>query len=456
MKKMFLILSLACIISVSCNKADDTPESGDDYYAKLENYISTIMKTYYWWWDEMPTPTWEKDAQKYFKGHLVAKDKWSWSTTGEDWRNRQSGTSSGSFGATYGQPVEGYGDYRIYVRSVYKGSAFDKAGITRGWRLDKIGGNTVTDLIKSEEGIATLNKELAKTSNSYVFTDTEGKVHSLDLSMISFSTNSYYHKCIFTAKDFPGLKGKVGYFNYWTFNDYLAGDIDNAISEFKSEGVSDIIIDLRYNGGGSGNVSTRFASLLLPSKFDGECFYMTTHNSKNTNLDETAYYAISGSSLELSRVFFIIGPGSASASEVLINGLRDALGKENVIMVGDNSYGKANGMYGFAYPHGDTDDTFYDTADFVFLPICFYDVNRAGESIPENGFTPTYECPDDLYHNWGAEEELTKACLNYISTGSFGQTKADRPAIGAVREGLRIPGPEDDPDYGTFICVPRY
>jgi len=448
-----LLISLT-VLCAGCSKNSPAGEPEEDkYYTEGKEYIDNLFSVYYWWYNQVPTGvTWTRDFFAYFDAHIVPQDRWSWMQTGEEWRDSQSGTVSNSFGISFAQPIEGYNDYNVYVRYVLLNSPMYNSGVRRGWRLDGIGGYRVNELIQSSEGINTLYVEMNKPTNEYVFTAPDSTSHTLNVTAAKISTPTYLDSRIFTSEDYPGLTGSVAYLNYRTFVSTMTSDIKESFAKFKTAGVQDLILDLRYNGGGSTEALDTMISLIAPEKLNGEIFSVMTHNDQLSSLDDSDLYSISDGTLALNRLFVITGNGTASASEVLINGLRDGLGANNLITVGDTTYGKPNGMYAFAYPEGPETD-YYSSADYVFFPICFYSCNRAGEQIPDTGFIPVLCEGDDLYHDWGADERLISDCLRYIVNGSFGETKASDFGNGiALRaEGNRILVEEDAPGYGKMI-----
>lgn len=464
MKSRILLAALALSVLFSCSKSTEEPspeptpspvEPVSRYELQGKAMLDEIFTYYYWWADSTPTGVeWTSDFEDYFYDHIVSEDRWSWMTTGDAFRDSEEGVSTGSYGVAFGQPVDGYGDYLIYVRYIFPGSPMAAQGVTRGWRLDKIGGYAISDLIRSEEGIETLYDELDQDSNSFEFWD-GSESHSFEVSKTTISTRSYLDRRIIGPDDYPGLDHSVGYFNYWTFNSNQSEDIAGTISMFRDAGVSDLILDLRYNGGGSTDALATLVSLVVPETLEGEVFSVMKHNRYLSDYDESTRYSVADTSLQLSRLFVITGSGTASASEVLINGLRDGLGAQNLITVGDTTYGKPNGMYAFAYPEGTSSD-YYADADYVYLPICFYSTNRSGEYIPDTGFAPDIHLPDDIYHDWGTEELLTKTCLDII-TGA--RTKGAVPAFAPsekVSDGcVRISSPEDSEHYGLLVAPHR-
>jgi len=460
MKINYFHVFLLSLFLTSCSSSefeptpDPKPTPVDTYELFGQLMLDEIFGTYYWWYDRTPSSVdWNSDFYDYFDKHLVAEDRWSWMTSGDEFRESQEGIATGSYGFSLGQAVDGYEvpDYRIYVKYVFPDTPMAEKGVCRGWRMDAIGGYNVEDLIRSEAGITILNEELDKDSNHFEFYDGT-QTHSFDASRATVSTRSYLVRKIFTSEDYQALSRPVGYFNYYTFNDYLSDDLPETISMFKQAGVSDVILDLRYNGGGSTLALSKLVGLLSPERLDGKVFSVIEHNPNLSVLDEETYYDVDEESMNLERLYVITGSGTASASEVLINGLRDGLGAQNLILVGSTTYGKPNGMYAFAYPEG-SDSDYYDEADYVYLPICFYTTNSSGQYIPDEGFVPDISVPDDIYHDWGSDEYLIRTCLELIAGVRTKSTPADMVrGRDILTGGCRITSAEDAGNYGRLIA----
>ena len=114
----------------------------------------------------------------------------------------------------------------------------------------------------------------------------------------------------------------------------------------------------------------------------------------------------------------ISGQGTASASEIIINGLKLLM---NTIQVGQTTYGKPNGMYVLQYPEK------VKMPEYVFLPICFYSVNSLGQGDYDNGLLPDNYRADLPNTDWD-NDEIVVACLKKIANGSF----PDLPKVSAA------------------------
>jgi hypothetical protein len=215
--------------------------------------------------------------------------------------------------------------------------------------------------------------------------------------------------------------GKVGYL---LFNDHLApseAQLIAAMAQLKADGVSDLVLDLRYNGGGLLEVASELAYMIAgPSATTGATFERLLFNRKNPfglsdEQKKTPFHANSRGfsvpagqplpQLGLSRVTVLTGPGTCSASESIINGLRGV--DVTVTVVGETTCGKP---YGFV-PQ--------DNCGTTYFAVQFSGVNHKGFGDYADGLAPTCAVPDDFSRALGdpAEHRLA-AALAYRATGS--------------------------------------
>ena len=446
-----IIRSAACALVVafialsvsltSCSKSGEGSKTETDSL-QVKTFIDQMMRQFYYWADQMPSSVNKKgnSVEDYFNSLLVRKDRWSWMMNGETYNAMETGITT-SYGFHISQPIDYFGDYDVYITYVDKNSPLGKAGVTRGWRLAKMNGTDVETLIRNDR----FYDEIYKPSNKFTFDKPDGTSVDLNLSQVSFQTNSVSMTKIFTSADCDKLSSsaKVGYILFNTFNSTMKSEIVSALDQMKSSGVTDLILDLRYNGGGDLDVCGDMAGLLAPASADGKVFLTLEHNLANKEEDHSYYIKRSAKSLDLSRLFVITGSGTASASESLINCLNPYM---DIQTVGGQTYGKPNGMYVFYYPQ----KVAQKYIDYAFLPICFYCMNSQGKADFDNGIVPLQKRYDDLYHDFSADEDLIKACLVYIGTGKYPGLPAKsvtKSAPGNITKKLRL----DDGFKGAYV-----
>lgn len=416
--RYIVLLAIIAVSFSSCKKEKTEPESPFSSERLAMKFVQDVMKEYYYWNKTAPYPNYMNytDIYKFFDASLVKQDRWSWMTDGETYMAEETGVYT-SYGASLGQAIEYYKDYTVYIRYVYKDSPFDKAGITRGWAIEKINGVAVRTLVTN----GTFNTEFNKDGNTFTFKDTKGNEREIKINKSTIQATSVLISKVFDKTDYSWLDQPVGYINYLTFNQNMTDEVKAAVAKVKQSGAKHLILDLRYNGGGSLKASALLASLIANKGCDGKVLVKTKHNSKYSSWDNekgaTANIERTPESLDLDDLYVISGQGTASASEIIINGLKPLM---NVIQVGQTTYGKPNGMYVLQYPEK------VKMPEYVFLPICFYSVNSLGKGDYDNGLAPDNyraDLPNADWHN----DEIVVACLKKIANGSF----PDLPKVSA-------------------------
>lgn len=212
---------------------------------------------------------------------------------------------------------------------------------------------------------------------------------------------------------------KIGYLMYNGFYGEYDNNLNTAFGQFRSEGITELVLDLRYNSGGAVKSAAYLASMIT-GQFNGQVFAKQQWNAKiedyfNDNDPEQLINrfsnTISGSainSLNLTKVYVLTSKSTASASELVINGLKPYI---EVVQIGDVTTGKNVGSV-----------TLYDSPSFgrqgrsnrhkyAMQPICFKIVNSAGFGEYQNGLTPTTPQVEDL-GNLGVLGEPTEPLLS--------------------------------------------
>jgi len=250
---------------------------------------------------------------------------------------------------------------------------------------------------------------------------------------------------VFITKTIETPQGKVGYLMYNGFTRPFDPQLNEAFAFFRSENITDLILDLRYNGGGSVESAVDLSSMIT-GQFNGQVFareqwnedYQTYFEENEperlVNLfNKTIHTGESINSLNLSKVYIITTLRTASASELVINGLTPYI---DVVQVGETTTGKFQAS-----------TTLYDSSDFgrrganpshtyAIQPLIYISLNSAGNSQFIDGLPPDVEIAEDVLDLGilgDPEERLLKAALNTIaglSNQVFKHKEADFQVIG--------------------------
>ncbi len=286
----------------------------------------------------------------------------------------------------------------LRVRNVEALSPVARAGLVRGDTILSIDGYTPEQVAGGQlAGVTTTGVPRVFRVRGASGTERTFTVQSEDFPLMPVPT-----KAVLDGTR-AGLPVKVGYLVYHQFVRYSGEALNQAFTEFAAQGVSEVILDLRYNGGGSVAVSRDLASMLGGSRTSSKPYTTLRYNDKQT-ASNTTFAFNGGSALPgLDRVI-VIGSGfTASASELVINGLRPYM---NVVLVGETTFGK---------PYGSVPRAYCGT---TYSAIQFEAVNSLGASGYSSGLTPDCQVADDLDRQLGDPgERRIRAALDYVATG---------------------------------------
>lgn len=346
-----------------------------------KDFLYNEFQTNYFWADKVETKSYNQysnpnDMIDAFKYSNI--DKWSYAETFEEYLNDSEQHESG-FGCYFmGTPV---------INFIEIDSPCEKAGLKRGDVLVQIDHLDVTN-----ESYINARENIGVEVTFSVYRD--GKL--IDINIIpSQYTYKSSKKYIYST---PHNK-KIGYFIYNGFSSKSSDEIEDTFTHFKENQIEELIIDLRYNGGGSLAV----ASILLDklAGFNNEDklqFYLS--DNQNNKISET-YFMKDNNSLDLRRVFFLTSEYTASASELVINALKPYM---EVIVIGNTTSGKPVGMTGK-----------YISSKYIYWLINFAIFNANDEGEYYSGFNPTCSVFDNISEERGKlEETLLKRALSYI------------------------------------------
>lgn len=426
------ILITALSFFCSCEEKI-SPYDGDPEYKAKKYLAGRCIDTLYYWNDQVRSKNADVkiasyDIEDLFTELLYKDDRWSWMEDGKSYKDSQTGVISDTWGVNFGQaydvdflnslgePVDDPQKYLLRVRFIYPGSPLESAGVTRGAILEGIG-DSKDNLLNFDENARDIYSRLIEISpQTFTFKLIDGRDTTFTASKSAALNFSPVHRVkVFNEGDFENLTEPVGYINYLNFKtEPFLDDLQNAFDVVENAGARKIILDLRYNTGGYSTASDLMMKCLSTKDMAGKVYVSYKHNKLLSSLNSSLSIDTKANS-KLEDIYIITGKNTASASEVIINALRPYFGNR-LHLVGGKTYGKPNGMYVCVYP---SNAATYDDILYVFYPICFYNNNSLGESIPDDGFDPDISRPDDLFSDWSANEELIATCLFHIANGNY-------------------------------------
>ncbi len=285
---------------------------------------------------------------------------------------------------------------------IITGSPAEAAGLARGQRLLTIDGRTIAEIVQAEGLSAALGPSDVGVVRSFRVRRVDGSEFDVDVAKALVTLDPLPQATTLTVGT-----TSVGYLDFRTFISTADAALRQAFAQFEAAGVTALVVDVRYNGGGLVSTARLLADLIGGFIADGQVQAQTLHNSAKRGFDQTTVFEMQPSSLTLlSQVVFITTDSSASASELVIN----ALEPHSVVgLVGAATFGKPVGQDALSYCGG----------QFLLRPVTFETVNSLGAGQYYDGLP--IDCPaiDELARDIGDPLEASLAgALGLVENGS--------------------------------------
>ncbi|QXP73916.1 peptidase S41 [Tenacibaculum sp. AHE15PA] len=443
---VFLLLSI-----VSCSEKDDTPTD-----VQIQNFVWKGLNAYYLWQSDVPDLSdrrFNNDQELYsylseagspenlfnnllFLPNEYPKDPnrtYSWIVDDyialeESFEGTRQTTGMKVRGADF---ADGSNNYYVYVYDVVKNSDAETKGVVRGMLITEVNGTSLTR--------ANVNSLFSTDSFTVGLADYNAGNPVSNGTTITLTRATITENPIKEAKVIVDGGNTIGYLMYNQFSSDFDGELNAEFAKFKSPLITDLVIDLRYNGGGSVQTAVYLGSMVT-GQFKDQLYAKEVWNSKvlaainpefliNNFTDKILNKDSNGNvvlnetinSLNLNTIYFIVSENTASASELIINALSPYI---DVKLIGAQTYGKHVGSI-----------TLYDSDDFrrngpnfktnhtyAMQPIVLEIQNVDGENKPD-GFTPEVlmeEDPGNLGVIGDPTEPLLERAIQYITTGAKG------------------------------------
>lgn len=330
----------------------------------------------------------------------------------------------------------------VRIRIVHPASPAANAGLTRGMRVLAVNGTTVN----SSSG-AFMEAALNQPTITLTVEKTTGIPSTVTLTAKDYTSSAVLKTAVLDAEG-----QKVGYIAYSRFSAFnvTQAAIDQAFSQFATAGVTALVVDLRYNGGGYTQSAEYMVNQIAPATLNGKVMYIEYFNDllqkgQAPILKEQLYrnsagepvmwnghwatyadldYTVAGNTFKftsdgalnsIKQVVFIVSGSTASASELVINSLKPYL---PVKLVGANTYGKPVGFFGIRIDK------------YTVYLSNFYMQNANGDGDYFHGMEVDIPATDDVRHDFGDPgETCLMSALNYIEGHPSGRIGKVEPVV---------------------------
>lgn len=451
MKKILISLVYFLLIASSLQSCDDKDDVATPKDLQINNFIWRGLNKVYLWQADVPNLAdnrfaGQEDLNSFLEGYSTpedlfqdllnkpkskypnggAIDRFSWIvddyTVLEQELNGITKNSGIDFGL--GRQAEGSNDLVGYIRYIIPNSDASKKDIKRGDLFTSVNGIPLTEsnykslLLNSESDSYTLN-----------LANYNGSTFELNGKSVALTKTVLEENPILINKIITSGSHKIGYLMYNGFYAEYDDELNQAFGKLKTEGVTDLVLDLRYNPGGSVRSAIRLASMIT-GQFPDDIFAKTQYNAKQMNslsssqlesLNSRFVSSFDGkaiNSLKLNTLYVITTGSTASASELVINGLKPYI---NVIQVGETTVGKNVGSY-----------TVYDSKTlsktrvnpihkYAMQPLVFKISNSANFGDYTGGLAPTF-AQDERVSSYGVLGDASEPLLNLAISKITGLT----------------------------------
>ncbi len=397
MKNVLLNVALFCAVLLafsSCEKSDNNSETS------VNKWIETNMRHWYYWHDDIPSSSslnHSATPENFFKSLLSlkdGKDKLSGHNYYSAIKKKSSTTrrAEGLLGFEYQKwYFTNSNAYMLNVLYVLPNSPAEAAGLKRGEWIFKVNEQAIT----SANTFA--DTDVVELTVGDKFNTLSTQMRTMTLAPSVVEDNPILLTDVF--QDSSTQMKKVGYMVYNHFTSGPSGDGDNTYNQqlvsefakFKTAGVEEFVLDLRYNGGGLLTCSQLLSQLLAPKAALGKIFCETRYNTNNAAKDSIYYLQQNSENLNLNRLFVLTSSRTASASEAVIYCLQPYF---DVVLIGETTEGKNVGSSTLSN----------DKYDYELHPIVCKIYNAKGVSDYENGIVPNYMLTGDARMVNGAIE----------------------------------------------------
>lgn len=358
---------MQAFISLGFNLSPTELVANDEVLFKLsdEAFAKLMMRDVYYW-EPKPNMSMAKEDTPAIYIKKLARDRWSHATTETNFDDWEAGIQNG-------RGIILMKQLGHYIASyVSRDSPAAKAGYQRGDQF----------VMQDMSGDNEQHWLLLKPSGETVPVTTLADRYKLDAAI---------HKIV--KQD-----GKnIGYLWLLNFSGAIQPVIQDAFKEFRKQGVEELVLDLRYNGGG--HADAFLASMIAGARFSGRVYTVSVYSDKYRDRNGVELLNSLPESIPIKRVFVLTTSRTCSASELIINGLRPYV---SVITIGGTTCGKPYFMSPVTY------------GGYVYMPVTGRLMNSDGKADYERGIAPDCSVVEDYNHPIGGiGDVMLDAALYY-------------------------------------------
>jgi C-terminal processing protease CtpA/Prc len=412
------IIFLSALLVAACSSSDGANDEAPVAACSLEGqkqFVLDNMRAWYFWNDLLPA---EVDTSQFATPDdlLAFLTTFSPDLTPDDGIDNPVDrfsfiNTAAADQAFFGEgKFEGFGFSSRFVAEndlrlsrVFFDSPANRAGLARGQQIVALNGRTIAE-IEANEGV---NAVFDLSPLDFTMRPVGGNPDGSDDFTATITQDIVTIDPVPQARvivDPNGVRPPVGYMELATFISTADAEMDTVFADFRAQGVNDVILDLRYNGGGLVSTSELLGDFLGGDVAENLVYSKTLFNElRGPANNSTEFFERRGNSMSLVRLVVIASRSTASASELVINGMGPHV---EVIIVGDDTFGKPVGQVGLEF------------CEKILRPTAFQTLNANDFGDYFFGLPVDCAAPDDLSVAVGADNDPNiEAALSYLDTG---------------------------------------
>ena len=424
--QLYTCLLLYGLVMYGCgSKETITPDPFPaDSLGRINRWILDSMRRYYYWADGITAqPDYAVSSNLFFKSLLSSDDRFSWISNGTDIKAPSNSYFTYGFHYAWVQ-VTGMDSYLGVITVTNKNGAADRAGFRRGTYFSKLNGVPVTTVnMAAANSTLTSGARLLLTPVVY----DNGWKEQADITLAAGFTAEIP---LLYTRTYTAGGVTTGYLYYNSFNENYDAELLTAFGKLKAANVSELILDLRYNGGGSVASSAKLAAMIAGKLTGGNTYVIYQGNSREGRKSRTLQQVLNTSAsnagkqyatlqdklLPLQRVFILTTKATVSAAELVTNNLKPYI---QVNSIGETTAGKNEA--GFLI----SDYRVPKQVWWQMEPTIYKLFNSANIGNYEGGLTPQYKIDElaqlPLADIGSPDDILVKKALELI----YGNTLPD-------------------------------
>lgn len=430
--RMFILLAALTLTACGGGGSSVTDSTGQPNICQRSDINSQVfcaLQQDYLWYRDLPAsinPDNFRSPDELIHAVAAPQDRYSFIITRQEYEDRYINATFFGYGFS---GIRTDDNTALQIAYVYDGGSAAQNGLRRGDKIIAIEGVSVTRWLSQLDAGTVTNDDIygpneAGVMRNFVWRKPDSSELAADFIKTEVTTNTVLHRSVTTQ----GSK-RIGYLVFNTFIELSEAELEDAFAYFVAQGVNELVLDMRYYGGGLIRVANQLSTQIARNFVQGEVFVKYQYNDKNAAKNNTTLFSSGAgrSALNLPRLVVLTTEGSCSSSELVINSLAPFV---DVVQIGSATCGK---------PVGQQPEII---GDYVLFAINFQTVNALDQGGYFSGLQPNCAVTASITGDWGVvTDPLYAEAVSYITSGNCSNVAVSSAAARAKLTPTRLVAP---------------